>query len=84
MNSKAMEIASVTLAHTYSDEMPEFAINNFAEQIILKCCEIAQARTQNMNNPFDSMVVLDIKEYFGLEANQQYWATRNFNDPEDE
>jgi hypothetical protein len=79
-----MQIANGTLAHTYSDDMPESAINNFAEQIILKCCEIAQTRTQGANSPFDSLVVLDIKEYFGIEANQHYWSNRNFNDPEDE
>ena len=76
MNNKAMEIANGTLAHTYSDEMPEGAINNFAERIILECCKVIQNRLCP-NNPFDSLPVMDIRDHFGLEPNRQCWVTRN-------
>lgn len=40
----------------------------FTNELILKCCNIVQAR-QGGNNPYDCLTVLEIKEYFGIEAN---------------
>ena len=43
-----------------------FDKEKFAELIVRECCDMVNKHTQH-NNPYDCPLVLDIKEYFGVE-----------------
>ena len=45
-------------------DMPE--CKKFAELIVRECCDMVNKHTQH-NNPNDCLLVLDIKEHFGVE-----------------
>jgi hypothetical protein len=47
----------------------EREIEAFARAIVLECCTMINKHTQ-WNNPNDCLLVLDIKDKFGMEANE--------------
>jgi hypothetical protein len=48
------------------DEVDEFTLEKFAELIVKECCDMVNKQHQ-YNNPNDCLLVLDIKEHFGVE-----------------
>jgi hypothetical protein len=46
----------------------EQELNGFAELLIQECCDMVNKHLQHRNNPNDCILVLDIKEKFGIES----------------
>jgi hypothetical protein len=47
-----------------------FDKEKFARLIVQECCKMVNAHMQH-NNPHDCLLVLDIKEKFGIEPNER-------------
>ncbi len=43
-------------------------LDTFSKAIVLECCKMVNVHMQH-NNPNDSLLVIDIKERFGIELN---------------
>ena len=50
----------------FANSLEETYLKKFAQLIIRECCDMVNKHTQH-NNPNDCLLVLDIKERFGVE-----------------
>jgi hypothetical protein len=72
MNERIKELWAQAGGHYNSGNQhtwPEYTINDpvkFAELIVRECCDMVNKHQQH-NNPNDCLLVLDIKEHFGVE-----------------
>jgi hypothetical protein len=49
----------------FGQEYTDMYMAKFAELIVRECCDMVNRHTQH-NNPNDCLLVLDIKEHFGV------------------
>ena len=80
MNKSVKKIAKKCFAFDKDSYGPYFtppgngqsipALERFVNLIVADCCKIVQERHGSENNPYDCLTVLEIKEHFGIEANQ--------------
>ena len=70
MNERIRQLAEQCRIETYgvNGELLTFGFDEekFAELIVRECCDMVNKHTQH-NNPNDCLLVLDIKEHFGVE-----------------
>ena len=69
MNKRIEELAEQCTTIYNSTTFPvdkDFDYEKFAELIIQDCCDMVNKCMQH-NNPYDCLLVLDIKEHFGFE-----------------
>ena len=64
MNERIKELAKQSGLWFVSPR--EDLMNDFAELIVRECCDMVNKHHQ-YNNPNDCLLVLDIKEHFGVE-----------------